>query len=215
MRARTLGSIARQGFQPSRHVPFVLCLRIDEHVAWGHIAFVGMELAASDNLGRLVFDAGVGRTDLTAMATKLFRLPVAARALARGLPERPEAALAVIEAAETMDDVEARAMIFEAASRHSSRAVRRIGRSGTSAAAPDTSAIALGLTRREAQVLELMANGQRNPEIAERLFLSEKTVKTHVNRIFFKLGARDRVHAILLYHEKVGSAVPGVVDSPG
>jgi LuxR family maltose regulon positive regulatory protein len=215
MRARTLGSIARQGFHRTRHVPLVLCLRVNEHVAWGHIAFVGMELAATDNLGQTVFDAGVGRTDLTAMATKLFRLPIAARALAKSLPERPEAALAVIEAAETMDDIEARAAILEAATRHSSGAVRRIGRSGTSATTRDVSAVALGLTRREAQVLGLMANGQRNPEIAERLFLSEKTVKTHVNRIFFKLGARDRVHAVLLYHEKVGGAGPGAPDDTG
>ena len=55
------------------------------------------------------------------------------------------------------------------------------------------------LTGREEQVLSLIAAGHRNPEIARRLFLSEKTVKTHVNHIFTKLGVSDRVQAVLYY----------------
>ena len=55
------------------------------------------------------------------------------------------------------------------------------------------------LTHREAQVLGLIAHGHRNPEIAKRLFLSEKTVKTHINHIFTKLGVSDRVQAVLYY----------------
>ena len=52
------------------------------------------------------------------------------------------------------------------------------------------------LTPREAEVLRLIAAGQSNREIARALFVSEATVKTHVNRIFAKTGARDRVQAI-------------------
>jgi DNA-binding NarL/FixJ family response regulator len=52
------------------------------------------------------------------------------------------------------------------------------------------------LTPREAEVLRLIATGQSNREIARALFVSEATVKTHVNRIFAKTGSRDRPQAI-------------------
>jgi DNA-binding NarL/FixJ family response regulator len=61
---------------------------------------------------------------------------------------------------------------------------------GQAAAAADD------LTPREADVLRLIAAGQSNREIARSLFVSEATVKTHVNRIFAKTGSRDRVQAI-------------------
>ncbi|WP_460347916.1 response regulator [Actinoallomurus acanthiterrae] len=51
------------------------------------------------------------------------------------------------------------------------------------------------LTPREAEVLRLIAAGQSNREIARTLFVSEGTVKTHVNRIFAKTGSRDRAQA--------------------
>ena len=53
-----------------------------------------------------------------------------------------------------------------------------------------------GLTSREAEVLTLLASGLSNAEIAQRLFLSNATVKTHINRIFAKTGARDRAQAV-------------------
>jgi DNA-binding NarL/FixJ family response regulator len=52
------------------------------------------------------------------------------------------------------------------------------------------------LTLREAEVLRLIAAGQANREIARTLFVSEATVKTHVNRIFAKTGSRDRARAL-------------------
>jgi DNA-binding NarL/FixJ family response regulator len=60
---------------------------------------------------------------------------------------------------------------------------------GASAGADDE------LTPREAEVLRLIAAGQSNREIARTLFVSEATVKTHVNRIFAKTGSRDRAQA--------------------
>jgi len=53
-----------------------------------------------------------------------------------------------------------------------------------------------GLTQREVEILSLIAQGLTNGEIADRLFLSNHTVKTHINRIFAKTGSRDRVAAI-------------------
>ena len=53
-----------------------------------------------------------------------------------------------------------------------------------------------GLTIREAEVLSLLASGLSNAEIAQRLYLSHATVKTHINRIFAKTGVRDRAQAV-------------------
>jgi DNA-binding NarL/FixJ family response regulator len=64
------------------------------------------------------------------------------------------------------------------------------------------------LTPREADVLRLIAGGQSNREIARSLFVSEATVKTHVNRIFAKTGSRDRAQAIR-YAYTHGYAEPG------
>ena len=64
-----------------------------------------------------------------------------------------------------------------------------------------------GLTTREAEVLALLASGLNNNEIAQRLFVSNATVKTHINRIFAKIGARDRAQAVR-YAYQTGLASP-------
>jgi DNA-binding NarL/FixJ family response regulator len=58
-----------------------------------------------------------------------------------------------------------------------------------------------GLSEREREVLEAMARGLTNGEIAERLVLSESTIKTHVGKVLAKIGARDRVHAVIIAYE--------------
>jgi len=65
------------------------------------------------------------------------------------------------------------------------------------------------LTPREAEVLRLIAAGKSNREIARALFVSEATVKTHVNRIFAKTGSRDRGQAVHYAYQH------GYVDPPG
>lgn len=59
----------------------------------------------------------------------------------------------------------------------------------------------LGITSRELDILEAMAAGLSNREIAERLFVSENTVKTHAGRVFDKLSARRRTQAVQLAKE--------------
>ncbi len=72
---------------------------------------------------------------------------------------------------------------------------------------PGTHPLPAGLTTREAEVLTLLAAGLSNAEIAQRLFVSNATVKTHINRIFAKTGARDRAQAVR-YAYQAGLASP-------
>ena len=65
-----------------------------------------------------------------------------------------------------------------------------------------------GLTAREVDVLRHIADGDSNSEIADRLFISEATVKTHVNHLLTKTGCRDRA-ALVAYAYRSGRNAPG------
>jgi DNA-binding NarL/FixJ family response regulator len=70
---------------------------------------------------------------------------------------------------------------------------------------PERSSLPDELTPREVEVLRLIAAGLSNAEIADRLVVSAATVKTHVNRIFYKTGARDRAQAVrYAYEHRIG-----------
>jgi DNA-binding NarL/FixJ family response regulator len=77
------------------------------------------------------------------------------------------------------------------------------------AAGPGSSDPAVAsLTAREREVLELIASGLTNDEIAQRLVLGAGTIKTHVNHIFLKLGVRNRAEAVIFAFDH-GLARPG------
>jgi LuxR family maltose regulon positive regulatory protein len=62
--------------------------------------------------------------------------------------------------------------------------------------APSDARLAEPPSERELEVLALIAAGESNPEIARKLFVSTSTVKTHINRLYRKLGARSRTQAV-------------------
>jgi DNA-binding NarL/FixJ family response regulator len=101
--------------------------------------------------------------------------------------ERPE--VAVIEARAALDVFERMQASRDAGA--ASALLRQLGvRTGSSAARG-----AVGLTRREAEVLDLLGHGLTNPEISERLYISRKTVEHHVGNVLAKLGLRSRAEA--------------------
>jgi DNA-binding NarL/FixJ family response regulator len=75
-------------------------------------------------------------------------------------------------------------------------------------AAPSPPAELERLTEREREVLELVARGRSNAEIARELVVGPATVKTHVGRVLTKLGLRDRVEAVIWAYE-AGVVQPG------
>jgi DNA-binding NarL/FixJ family response regulator len=76
-------------------------------------------------------------------------------------------------------------------------------------AAPAASGALEQLTEREREVLELVAKGLSNAEIAAQLYVSHATVKTHVSRLLMKLDARDRAQLVMIAYE-TGVASPGM-----
>jgi DNA-binding NarL/FixJ family response regulator len=107
--------------------------------------------------------------------------------------DRTDIARALQAAAEglTVFDPRVRATLLAAAAASGSSAAAPSAGPAPSATMPPD-----GLTHREVEILGLIAQGLTNPEIAQRLFLSNHTIKTHINRIFAKTGSRDRVAAI-------------------
>ncbi len=100
----------------------------------------------------------------------------------------------VVAAGQIWMDTNLVSRVFEEFSRYYSEAEGKL----RSPSPEETDRLAL-LTKREVELLDLVSMSLKNDEIAERLFISTKTVKTHIRNIFEKLGSRNRVDATLLY----------------
>jgi len=88
------------------------------------------------------------------------------------------------------------------------RLIEEFARLPEPSAASATNAVLDQLTDREREVLELVAKGQSNAEIAAGLYVSHATVKTHVSRLLMKLDARDRAQLVMIAYE-TGIVAPG------
>jgi DNA-binding NarL/FixJ family response regulator len=82
-----------------------------------------------------------------------------------------------------------------------------------SSAPPAGSPLPAALTAREEEILRLIAAGWTNSEIADHLFISPLTCKSHVSRILTKLDARDRIQLVVIAYES-GLVIPGQVTGP-
>ena len=93
------------------------------------------------------------------------------------------------------------AAVFAATGIWLGRRLTRARRPATSFVFDEAARQRLGITPRELEILTLIAAGLSNREIAEKVFVSENTVKTHSSRVFEKLGARRRTQAVQLGKE--------------
>ncbi|TJZ81504.1 response regulator transcription factor [Rhodococcus oryzae] len=87
------------------------------------------------------------------------------------------------------------------AARSTRRLLQHVGPMLAGASTVDRPQLPDDLTPREVEVLEAMAHGLSNTEIAEKFFVSEATVKTHVGRVLAKTGSRDRVQAVVFAYQ--------------
>jgi DNA-binding NarL/FixJ family response regulator len=104
---------------------------------------------------------------------------------------RPEELIAGIRAVATGDSVVAPSLTRKLMDAYVDRA----------AVAPPTDPRLAALSEREREVLEAIGHGETNTEIAERFTLTESTVKKHVGRILAKIGARDRIQAVIFAYD--------------
>ncbi len=169
----------------------------------GFTTSIRTALSAEEALGRLaergadvvLADAAVTRPDAVLFTRRvLSRSPQAALVLI-GMEDPRMAAAAVAAGARGVIRVGEHEDLVTALA----KAIMLIGPGNGRPSVPqqrEASPPAVALTERELQVLRGMSEGKSNAEIGRELFVSEDTVKTHARRLFRKLGARDRAHAV-------------------
>ena len=172
-----------------------------------------VEFARSHSADVMIMDARMPRMDGVAATRRIREAGDRPRVLMLTTFDLDEYAFAALKAGASgflLKDVPPEELLFAIRAVHSGDAVvapsttrRLIDRfapmlsAGESAAASELAE----LTDREREVLILVAQGLSNGELAQRLFVSEATVKTHVGRILAKLGLRDRVQAVVYAYE--------------
>jgi DNA-binding NarL/FixJ family response regulator len=172
-----------------------------------------VEFARRHDADVMVMDARMPRMDGVAATRHIRQAGDRPRVLMLTTFDLDEYAFAALKAGASgflLKDVPPEELLFAIRAVHSGDAVvapsttrRLIDRFAPMLPAGDAAAAAelAGLTEREREVLILVAQGLSNAELAQRLFVSEATVKTHVGRILAKLGLRDRVQAVVYAYE--------------
>jgi DNA-binding CsgD family transcriptional regulator len=182
---------------------------IRKQLAMGHWDFLSQELSLHPKLLARTLDAWRDESSYAVLITVLLRshrgMKCIAEALAHCGPDTTDRFLTVVESSL---DVVVRKELSEGLRERTSPRFRAIASALVAdSRAPTSPQNAWSpLTRREDEVMKMIAEGSRNHEIAEKLFVSLATVKTHVNHIFAKLEVKDRVQAILKYRELTGLA---------
>ncbi len=182
---------------------------VPQQLKLGHLNFLAQEFTPEPDMA-LDFIGGAADTetakaliDLVARHWNGMRLLVSCQALG------PVAGVAATRAAVAHRSEAEISTVLAKASRSRFPEVRRAAavlRRARRSAQGEQSLDGLYLTKREREILGLMADGASNDDLARRLVLSPATVKTHVNHIFSKLGVKDRVQAVLLYKESAGES---------
>jgi len=172
-----------------------------------------VEFARAHSADVMVMDARMPRMDGVAATRQIRQAGDRPRVLMLTTFDLDEYAFAALKAGASgflLKDVPPEELLFAIRAVHSGDAVvapsttrRLLDRFAPMLPAGDAQAASEleELTERERQVLVLVAQGLSNAELAQRLFVSEATVKTHVGRILAKLGLRDRVQAVVYAYE--------------
>ena len=172
-----------------------------------------VEFARTHSADVMVMDARMPRMDGVAATRQIRQAGDRPRVLMLTTFDLDEYAFAALKAGASgflLKDVPPEELLFAIRAVHSGDAVvapsttrRLLDRFAPMLPAGDSQAASEleELTERERQVLVLVAQGLSNAELAQRLFVSEATVKTHVGRILAKLGLRDRVQAVVYAYE--------------
>jgi len=172
-----------------------------------------VEFARSHSADVMIMDARMPRMDGVAATRRIREAGDRPRVLMLTTFDLDEYAFAALKAGASgflLKDVPPEELLFAIRAVHSGDAVvapsttrRLIDRFAPMLPAEESAAASelAELTDREREVLILVAQGLSNGELAQRLFVSEATVKTHVGRILAKLGLRDRVQAVVYAYE--------------
>ena len=168
-------------------------------------------LLASEDAAGAAEAAAQSAAELEGLGARLpaaYALMIQGKALA-ALDRRPEAVAVLRQAEEALDRCRSLRVRDEAR-----RELRKLGaRAEVRGPATGEDSGVGSLTKRELEIAELITDRLTNPQIADKLFLSKKTIETHIRNIFVKLGASSRVEVARIV-EQDRRERPGLVDAP-
>ena len=208
LKAMLYAGIAADDMGDSESARRILSECVPRQLALGHRHILNQELCLRPALTAALLDsedAPEAAKELMDALSRHWRFSDVVRALAAEAPRLAPAAIAAATRHSSDDDL--RQSLDAVLGLHSGKlsdAVENAYRERALSGAERHGPLA-DLTRREKQVLALMADGKRNDEMASELFISLPTVKTHIYHIYTKLGVANRINAVRLYNDSVGA----------